>query len=67
MELFEIGGFRFHRIVDQTPQEITTEIKDLGAWESAATARPRHMPLKDAEATLLAFLESPAEDAEMED
>lgn len=61
MELFEIGGFRFHRIVDQFPTRATTTIEDLGAWESAATARPKHMALKDAEATLHAFLQSSGE------
>ncbi len=61
LECHEIGGFRFHRIVDQLPTQATTQIEDLGTWESAATARPKHMPLKDAEATLHAFVQSSGE------
>jgi hypothetical protein len=56
MACFELAGFRFHRIIDQTPAGADCEITDLGQWVSQATARPRNMALQDAEATLRAYL-----------
>lgn len=56
MACFELGGFRFHTILDGLPTDAKTKITDLGLWMSTATPRTRHMTLKDAEATLAAYL-----------
>lgn len=61
MACSEIGGFRFHRIVDELPEATKQRIHDLGTWESAAAPVGIHMPLMDAVATLEAYLESRAE------
>ena len=56
MALYELGGFRFHMILDAVPIATSIEITDLGDWLSGATPRTKHMTLKDAEATLDAYL-----------
>jgi hypothetical protein len=56
MACYELAGFRFHRIIDSAAVDGETEITDLGEWMSKATPRPTRMVLKDAEATLRAFL-----------
>jgi hypothetical protein len=58
MACYELGGFRFHKILDEPPEGAKREVKDLGEWLSTATPRTRHMTLKDAEATLNAYLRS---------
>jgi hypothetical protein len=60
MAYYEVAGFRFHRLIDTPPLGVMDEIKDLGDWMSKATARPIPMTLKDAKATLLAFLAADA-------
>ncbi len=57
---FELGGFRFHSLMDRWPTDLDAEVTDLGEWMSAATARPRIMTLKDAKATLRAYLHGTA-------
>ncbi|HUU97034.1 MAG TPA: hypothetical protein VM487_14945 [Phycisphaerae bacterium] len=53
---YELGCFRFHQIIDRAPTNAEAAVVDLGEWLSRATAHPIHMPLKDAEATLISYL-----------
>lgn len=56
MACYELGGFRFHTIIDSIPEQSAVDVADLGEWLSKATPRSLHMPLKDAIATLDAYL-----------
>lgn len=58
MVCYEVAGFRFHKPIDAPPDGADAEVKDLGEWMSKATPRPLKMTLKDAEATLRAYLDA---------
>ena len=56
MALYELGGFRFHTILDAVPTNVETEVTDLGEWMSRATPCTKQMTINDATATLEAYL-----------
>jgi len=57
MVCYEVAGFRFHQLTEAPPTGTEVEVQDLGAWMSKASPRPMKMTLKDAKATLRAFMD----------
>ena len=56
MALYELGGFRFHTILDAIPISTEIEVTDLGEWMSRATPCTKQMTINNAKATLEAYL-----------
>ena len=54
---YQVGGYRFVRVLDNPPPHAPAQIEDLGEWLSGATHPLRRMPLSDAKALLQAYLE----------